>query len=565
MKTLFRLFSLALLLSTLCSSCKKENDLYAFGGNIYTINVDIPAIKDVPADNPGEYAIIVTTDAPYWMIQAPDWVKANKITCPGRENGSVLAVTVEPNYKGMSTTTDPRSGIIRIIGGRTSVSIPINQLGHEGWVDPTTLLGGIHNMAEFMDFVTAVNDGEDPVKWKNDKGEVELMTDLDLSTLDEWVPIGDVVTSGNAGNNTNPKGEPFKSVFNGGNHTIRNFKANVTVSAGSTWGFFGYLDHATVKNLNFENVDLTIGAKGLTDAGVVAGSMRASTIENVKVSGKITSAGTTGGERFALGGIAGFVFSVTDGALAHDSYIKDCVTDLHAEVECGSNEANGAAGVMYGGIAGFSTGVKQTLSRNRIENCVNKGSMTMKVGRSSGIVATANYGTILRGCTNQAAHVSTFVNGRIGQICCLLGIDSAIIDCVNEGDLTTENSQTTAGVMAALVNDDSAYLEGGTRTANTGTIITANTSTRGLLVANLSKFDHVSDFILSGKLGNYKGSAVPPTMIDVTSSNIMQYIGHISSGYESKITRISFKMVPPEGPWTSGDIGDLNQVDDHWN
>ena len=86
-----------------------------------------------------------------------------------------------------------------------------------------------------------------------------------------------------------------------------------------------------------------------------------------------------------------------------------------------------------------------------------------------------------------------------------------------------------------------------------------------MLVANLSKFDHVSDFILSGKLGNYKGSAVSPTMIDVTSSNIMQYIGQISSGYESKITRISFKMVPPEGPWTSGDIGDLNQVDDHWN
>lgn len=563
MKTRLILFSLVLLLPALFSSCKKENDMYAFGGNIYTISVDIQAIKDVPADNPGEIAIVVTTDAPYWMVQSPDWVKANKITCPGREKGSVLAVAVESNYKSMATTTTPRSGVIRIIGGRTSVSIPINQLGHEGWVDPESLKGGISTMEDFMDFVTAVNDGEDPVKWKNDNGEVELKTDLDLSGMDEWVPIGNVVSSGNANNGTNPKGEPFRSVFNGGGHTIRNFKFDVTCAGGTTWGFFGYLDNAVVKNLNFENVDLSLAATGLVDAGVVAGSMRASTIENVKVNGRITSSGSSSNERLAIGGIAGFVFSVT-AELIQDSFIRNCETNILAEIDCGSNDANGAGGVMYGGIAGFSTGVKEKPSRNHIVGCVNKGSMTMNVGRSCGICASANYGTVVQGCTNQAAHVSNFVNGRIGQICCLLGIDSAIIDCVNEGDLTTTHSQTTAGVMAALVNDDSAYLEGGTRTANTGTIITANTSTRGLIAAQFSKVDHVSNFILSGKLGNYKASGAH-TMIDVTNINVMQYVGRIGAGYESKFSQISFKMVPPTDPWTSGDIDDLHQVDDHWN
>ena len=566
MRSTLRFLFLALFAVSLLSACKKENDMYAFGGNIYTISVDLPAIKDVPADNPGQIAIVVTTDAPYWMVQAPNWVKTNKLTCPGRANGTILAVTVESNYRNMATTTDPRSGIIRIIGGRTSVSIPINQLGHEGWVDPATVKGGIYNLNDFMDFVAAVNDGESPVRWMNNRGEVELMTDIDLRGIEDWAPIGSVIKSGNVGNATAPVGVPFTGVFNGGGHKISYFEANATVEAGGTWGFFGYLQNATVKDVNFDGVDVTVGAAGIADAGIVAGTMSASTIENVTVKGRICSAGSTGNERFAIGGIAGFVISETVGSLAHDSYIKNCAVELTAEIDCGSNTGNGAAGVMYGGIAGFCTGVKEMPSRNHIENCVNRGTMTMNVGRSSGIIAAANYGTILSGCTNKAFHVSNFHDGRISQICCLLGLDSAMIDCANEGDLTTSDSATTAGALAALINDDSVYIEGGTRPANTGNIICANTVTRGLAVANFSKFDHVSNLILSGNLYTYKADG-QHVKIDVNNGNIRQYMGKVATGADTKITSISYVSPSdlPAGPTSSGNIVDLNEVADHWN
>ena len=540
---------------------------------MYTITVDRSAIADVAANNPGVEALVVTTDAPYWLLTAPDWVTPDTKQGVGGGKSTIVSLTIASNYKNEATETFPRSGEIKISGGNTSVTVPINQLGHKAVIDPNASIGGIPNLTEFLDFVQAVNDGEAPIRWMNSKMEVELQADIDLSSVEKWTPIGDAfTTNGNyiAGLKSGT-GNAFTGVFNGGGHTIKNFKYSATVEDQGTWGLFGIVDHATVKNLNVE-ADVTLSATGTADVGIVVGTAICSTIENVKVNGKLTSTGSTVGKRFAIGGIAGAIFCEFNAAegSAFETFVKDCEVTLEVNIDGGANLANGAGGVMYGGIVGFATKADEdTEGRNHIQNCVNNGSMTVKIGRCSGIVPTCNRATYIEGCVNNASQVNTIVNGRVGQICCNLSKYSAIIDCINNGDLTTTDSETTTAGLVALIGDDTAYITGGEKPCNTATIIGGNASYLGLIAANISKCDHVSDLLVSGKLGVYKADG-NHEMYAISNSNIMDFIGTINSNYVDKVTNITYvKLNPdepePETPSTGGGIDDLDPINDTWN
>ena len=568
MKTLFKITLTLLLGAVAAISCNKAEP-------VYTITADRNAVSDVAANAPGAEVIIVTTDAPYWIVTTPDWVKADPVSGVGNGQSTIVTLTIASNFKNESTETNPRSGVIKFSGGKTSLSIPVNQLGHTAQFDPSLGIGGIPDMAEFRDFITAVNAGEGLVRWMNVSGEVELQTDLDLSEFTEWVPIGHVQSTGNGNNSCKLVGNAFSGKFNGGGHTIRNFKATAVLGEEETFGFFGALDNAVVKDLNIE-ADLTLSATGMADAGVVAGTTYCSTIENVNVTAKITSAGTTSTKRFAVGGITGFAFSVYDAgeAASYDTHIKGCTVTAEVNMDGGTNLANNASCVMYGGIATFCTNVKDD-SRIYIEDCVNNGTMTMKIGRCSGICPTANYGTIMTHCVNNASQINTIGNGRIGQICCNLSNYSAVIGCVNNGDLTTTDSQTTTGALIALMGADTIYLEGGEEVANTGTILGCNTKYLSLLCANTNKFDHISNVILSGQIGVYKADG-NHEMYAVNNANVMEYIGYVNPDYLAKVTNITYvggsgpgpgpgpDPEEPDSPDKNGGIDDLDLVHDTW-
>lgn len=558
-----------LLGAVMVMSCEKKEQ----ENKVYTITVDRSAIADVAANNPGVEALVVTTDAPYWLLTAPDWVTPDTKQGVGGGKSTIVSLTIASNYKNEATETFPRSGEIKISGGNTSVTVPINQLGHKAVIDPNASIGGIPDLTEFLDFVQTVNDGEAPIRWMNSKMEVELLADIDLSSVENWKPIGDAfTTNGNYIAGLKPgTGNAFTGVFNGGGHTIKNFKYSATVEDQGTWGLFGIIDHATVKNLNVE-ADVNLSATGTADVGIVVGTAFCSTIENVKVNGKLTSTGSTVGKRFAIGGIAGAVFCEFNAAegSAFETFVKDCEVTLEVNIDGGANLANGAGGVMYGGIVGFATKADEdTEGRNHIQNCVNNGTMTVKIGRCSGIVPTCNRATYIEGCVNNASQVNTIVNGRVGQICCNLSKYSAIIDCINNGDLTTTDSETTTAGLVALIGDDTAYITGGEKPCNTATIIGGNASYLGLIAANISKCDHVSDLLVSGKLGVYKADG-NHEMYAISNSNIMDFIGTINSNYVDKVTNITYvKLNPdepePETPSTGGGIDDLDPINDTWN
>ncbi len=561
MKTL-KTISAVLLGAVVVLSCSKKQEVQ------YTITVDREAITDLPAQNPGVEALVITTDAPSWILTAPDWVTPDATYGPGNGQSTIVSLTIASNYKNEATETSPRSGEIKISGGRSSVSVPINQLGHKAVIDPSSSIGGIPDLKEFLDFVEVINNGEAPVRWMNDKFEVELKADLDLSSVTDWTPIGNVESTGNANNSSSPKGNYFGFVFDGGGHTIRNFKATKTLAEGQTWGLFGYIYNATIKNLNLE-AEVNLSASGEADAGVLVGTANSSTIENVKVNAKITSTGTSSTKRFAVGGIAGFLFSTfnSEEGIAKDTFVKNCEVTAEVSMDCGSNAAAGATGVMYGGIAAFSTNAKND-SRIHIENCVNNGTMTVKVGRCSGICPTANYGTYMEHCTNNASQFNTIENGRIGQICCNLSAQSHLLDCVNTGDVTTTDAATRTGALVSLVGDNTAYIEGGERTANTGTILGGDPNYLGLICGYNNKFDHISDLVLSGRIGLYKADG-NHEMYPVNSGNVMEYIGNLNKDYADKVTNITYISPSgepePETPKAGGSIKDLDPVNDTWN
>ena len=401
----------------------------------------------------------------------------------------------------------------------------------------------ISTAAEFAAFAARVNGGDEAAA----KANVTLTADIDFSGLDAWTPVGDATSSGNGGNVSVATGPVFSGVFDGAGHNLKNFKYTVSLAEGKTWGLFGYVYKATLKNFTVE-ADVTFSASGTADAAIVAGTANSSTIENVQVTGKITSTGSTASKRFSLGGITGFAFSSVSGTEGNlDCIIKDCTVNATVNAVGGSNLANGAAGAMYGGIAGFCTGVKDTDSRVRITNCVNNGTMTVELGRCSGIAATANYGTIITSCTNNASQYNTIANGRVGQIVCNLSAQSGIIDCQNNGDLTTTDNKTTTGGLVALMGDKTCYMEGGDRVANTATIIsgfdpnTDNNKRRfsGLICANMSAIDHVSNVKVGGSLGVYNAGG-SPEMFEITADNFMTYVGIINANYSSKVTGLTY-------------------------
>lgn len=530
MKALLRtscalLFGAALFVS--CQGTKPEV--------VYTMTADRTAISDIAANNPGDETIVLKTNAKTWLVLTPAWVSATPNSGEGSENGIIITLKIASNYKNEATDTAPRNGVLKFSGSGATLEVPISQLGHTAEVDPDASIGGIPDETEFAGFIEAVNEGKPLSRWLNTNGEVELLADINLASYSEWTPIGKVGKSGNGNNASAPtEGAPFSGTFNGGGHTIKNFKlSSGTIADGSTWGLFGYVQNATIKNLNVE-AEITLEAEAVADAGILVGTAACSTIENVKVSGKLNVKGTkTDNKRFAVGGIAGFAFAKAEDGINYDTHIKDCDVDLAVTGNSGANTKNGASGQHFGGIVGFCTNPKDD-SRIYVEDCSFSGSMNIDCGRCAGIAGVGNYGTIFKSCVNNGNQVNNFVNGREAGLVCVIAAQCAIIDCINNGDLTTTDAQTTAGGMFALLNDNSCYIEGG---ANYGTILCAhagNPRNAGLLGANFSKFDHVSGVIVSGKIGTDAGN-----IADVNEGNFMDFIGPFGSNVE-KITNLTF-------------------------
>ena len=388
----------------------------------------------------------------------------------------------------------------------------------------------INTVADLEMFRDGVNSGD--ILWQT--VHANLTTDLDLSGVSSWTPIGNGTFL--SASPYTVAGNTFRGVFDGGNHVLKNFQMNGTPAENAPYGFFGILDGATVKNLVFgaasgDSGFFKVTPSGIMEAGRVAGLACCSTIQNVTNYSPMSILEHTSSSA-AFFGMVGYAM----GTAAGRSHLDN--VDNYGEVNAhhGNNTAAGATGVQVAGITGFSNTTSSGV-KNLIENCDNYGNMTTSTGRLAGILAAANARTVINNCVNRGNILNTGANARIAGVCVILGDGSSMAACSNYGNVVVTKSDTHVGGLVCLTNKDNITVSGG---GNHGLIVGDITTYRGTLIANINAFASVDGLVAGGAVANYNnGEYTYPAVL--TSTNYMSYIGMIKSGNESKVTNITFE------------------------
>ncbi len=520
MKKIFKSIVAVLCCGALFASCEQE-------APEVNMSVDLASI-DVEAQNPEPVAVALTTDAT-WILTCPDWITPSVTYGTGN---SIISFQFATNYKDETTTTHARTGEIRISGGGTLTgkgavaSISVNQAGYT-YVDPNPSLGGITDAEEFAAFIVAANSGGSLTRWTNEAtGEILLLADIDISNEEiDWQALADATKTSNANNAASivENTTPFEGVFNGDGHKITGFNPVVVLGVNQTFGLFQVAHNATIKNLELSGT-FNVTAKDQADAGMLVGTAIHSTISNVKIGGKIVSAGTTAAKRFSIGGVCGYAYAGLIGEAEYGKTLfENCVVNADVEFDGGTNQANGATCAMYGGICGFATTPNAAAAHKvTIKDCVNNGNMNVKIGRCSGIIATANTGVILEDVTNNGDQVNMIANGRLGNIVCNISHHCTLKNCVNNGDLEATNNYTgtVGGIFALAGSATITGIEGG---GNYGTIKTLSGAGKyvGLLWANHNNTFPTKNITASGRI------IVDGVERAISEANYMENIGYM--------------------------------------
>lgn len=228
----------------------------------------------------------------------------------------------------------------------------------------------ITSLQDLKDFRDAVNSGN---KYKGSSNQmVTLTTDLDLSSIDYWTPIG-------------TSDYPFFGIFNGGGHVIK----NLNVSGSSNYnGLFGYANKATIYNMHLMNPTVSGPDYVGTVVGYVDGDSHITDIlvtSNCSGDNGYTAKATDG----SVGGIVGRAKNATIERCLFDGWVKgtgwtggiignvntnvtiiDCsASDFVQNTKNLSNEAIPFTGGIVGG-AGYVT-IERCFARNTVSHTGN--------------------------------------------------------------------------------------------------------------------------------------------------------------------------------------------------
>ena len=287
---------------------------------------------------------------------------------------------------------------------------------------------------DFEKFRDNVNNGN------SYEGKVVLLTsDINLSdeTLSDttpnesWTPIGIISPDTE---NTNPEtvdNKPFKGIFDGGNHTIKNLNINSTDNKYN--GLFSFVVDGTIRNITigenseisgsngagvvgflygFEgNISNCVNYANTNGGGIVRYIAGQHTIYNCKNYGTINSKGAAGGIVCSGNGV--------------DDWPDEFKNYSNKIINCGNYGTVTANHVYCGGIAGYS--------KASIINCCNKGDLTSTTGEMGGIVG--NIDGVVQNCYNIGNVTSGgwYVGGIVGSGGISLG--TQIINAYSKGNI----------------------------------------------------------------------------------------------------------------------------------
>lgn len=316
--------------------------------------------------------------------------------------------------------------------------------------------GGIKDAKQLVLFVTTINNGGDISAFKNDKGEVCLEADIDMSKVKKMQPV-----------------TTFGGVFNGQGFALKNWKAqsglihelleggkvcNLRIDASCVMkaqgkggeyflGWIAHINNGTIENC--ENHGALTHKSNYTDGNVYVGGLVGSNryvVYRCRNYGDVSSASISCGKDVAVyvGGIAGA------------TYPKSLASAMTARCENHGavKSLNDARFDKVGGILGeaFRTSVKM---------CINRGSVTSTSTANESGVQNESWAAGIVGytkgeiacCDNFGAVSSSGVSfAHTAGICSMPHSKLVIADCTNYGNIETLNDipSHTGGIVATI-------------------------------------------------------------------------------------------------------------------
>lgn len=221
-----------------------------------------------------------------------------------------------------------------------------------------------------------------------------------------WMPIG----NGNI--------VKYRGTFDGNGKTITNLYINASQTSQNNMGLFGYTYQSTIKNLTFENANVT---NTQSNTGILVGKAGyGSTLQNIKIS---NTCQIKGGNDFT-GGIAGYL----------DGNAYNCVN--YATVQ-GTEDVGGLFGYFESGT---------------IKDCANYGDITgtSNVGNLIGNAQSCNLNNVL-GTGNVTATSDTERAGLlVGHINNSSSTASGILAYNSSSKLTINKTEQTDDAVKAI-------------------------------------------------------------------------------------------------------------------
>ena len=390
---------------------------------------------------------------------------------------------------------------------------------------------GISTAQDLVDFAAAVNSGASIEKWQAKDGGVNLLANIDLSSVENWVPIGNAVCVPGAADPV-ITGNAWTGVFDGNGRKISGLKMVAAgTEDGANYGLFGVLaPGALVQNFIIDSsCSLEVTSSAVTASGVVAGYVYDATVRDVTSYAPMTFKGTAGDKKFMSMALVGQVYCEKEGVV-----MDSCHNYGEIVAENTVNLQAGATAYHIAGLVGFAHALSGAPVMTTISDCSNYGNMTSATARTSGIVAACNRNIQLSNCINHGDQLNTFPKqggGRLGNITCNITAGCSMTGCINYGDLISTTGARSGGI-ASLTN--TAVFE---NCANYGEII-SDDANRGLFWGYNGSTATWKNCTAGGKVGTYNGGTY--AYDSYTEEEKVKYLGVQKSGVDNVLENITY-------------------------
>lgn len=253
-----------------------------------------------------------------------------------------------------------------------------------------------------------------------------LANDIDLSSVENWIPIGDTIryldNKIGTGYTEKSDGSYFGGVLDGANHKIINLSINKSLNDSEDatnvyeFGLFANILNAAIENLIFENVYIDVDSTNLSTNHSLVGALAGSS-ENAYISNCIIKNSKLNNINGIASGVVGNAFS--------DAYTT--FNDV----------------INYSSVSGYtSSGI--ALGYTNFEYCANIGQING--GNVGGISAGGN--ASLYHCYNTGEITGTkYVGGIIGRTEYERNSANSIMNCNNYGIINYNGATYCGGIV----------------------------------------------------------------------------------------------------------------------